>query len=89
MVASSFFFSDFRARLYATVDGQPANALPRDENGAALVLTSADPTEDYLSDEWIARNASPGLLVSKWNPIGMETRPLSASEKARAMRNSK
>ncbi len=41
------------------------------------------------SDQWIARNASPGLLVSKWNQIGMETRPLSASEKARAMRNSK
>ena len=55
--------ADFRARLYATVDGQPANALPRDENGASLVLTAADPVEDYLADEWIARNLSPGIHV--------------------------
>ena len=55
--------ADFRARLYATVDGQPANALPRDENGAALVLTSADPNEDYLADEWLARGLSPGVHV--------------------------
>lgn len=53
--------ADFRARLYATIDGQPANALPRDENGAALVLTSADPTEDFLSDEWVARGLAPGF----------------------------
>ena len=55
--------ADFRARLYATVDGQPANALPIDENGAALVLTAADPVEDYLTTEWIARNLSPGPHV--------------------------
>ena len=53
--------ADFRARLYATIDGQPANALPRDENGATLVLTAADPTEDFLSDEWLARGLSPGI----------------------------
>ncbi|MDX1686762.1 MAG: O-antigen ligase family protein [Candidatus Promineifilaceae bacterium] len=52
--------ADFRARLYATVDGQPANALPRDENGPALVLTAADPAEDYLETEVVARNLEPG-----------------------------
>ncbi len=31
---------DYRAYLYVEVDGQPANALPRDEHGSYLVLTS-------------------------------------------------
>lgn len=53
--------ADFRARLYATVDGQPANALPRDENGAMLILTSPDPTQDFISTEWVARDLPPGL----------------------------
>ncbi|HRN67613.1 MAG TPA: O-antigen ligase family protein [Promineifilum sp.] len=52
--------ADFRARLYATVDGQPANALPRDENGAMLILTSPDPTQDFISTEWVARDLPPG-----------------------------
>jgi O-antigen ligase len=55
--------ADFRARLYATIDGQPANALPRDENGAALVLTSPDPSADFLADEWLARDLAPGIHV--------------------------
>ena len=46
--------------LYVTVDGQPANALPQDENGAALVLTSPDPAEDYITIEPVARNLAPG-----------------------------
>lgn len=50
----------FRARLHITVDGRPANALPQDEHGAALVLTAPDPTEDRLSTEWVARNLAPG-----------------------------
>ena len=33
---------DYRAYLFVSIDGQPANALPRDENGAYLVLTSPD-----------------------------------------------
>lgn len=53
--------ADFRARLYATVDGEPANALPQDENGPALVLTAADPAEDYLETEVVARNLEPGV----------------------------
>ena len=55
--------ADFRARLYATVDGEPANALPEDENGAALVLTAADPDEDDISTETIATGLSPGPHV--------------------------
>jgi O-antigen ligase len=55
--------ADFRARLYATVDGQPANALPRDENGAMLILTSPDPSQDYISTEIVATNLSPGPHV--------------------------
>lgn len=55
--------ADFRARLYATVDGRPANALPRDENGAALVLTSPDPAEDFITMEWVARGLPPGPHV--------------------------
>ena len=35
--------ADYRAYLFATIDGQPANALPRDTNGDAyLILTSPD-----------------------------------------------
>jgi O-antigen ligase len=32
----------YRAHLYVTVDGQPANALPRDQQGAYLILTAPD-----------------------------------------------
>jgi hypothetical protein len=53
--------ADFRARLHITIDGQPANALPRDEHGSTLILTSADPNEDYISLEWVARDLEPGV----------------------------
>ncbi len=53
--------ADFRARLYVTVDGEPANALPRDENGAMLILTSPDPNEDYITTEALAKNLEPGV----------------------------
>ena len=52
--------ANFRARLYITIDGEPANALPRDENGAALVLTAADPAEDFITIEAVASNLDPG-----------------------------
>lgn len=52
--------ANFRARLYVTVDGQPANALPRDENGSMLILTSPDPSEDYITTELIAENLELG-----------------------------
>lgn len=55
--------ADYRARFYATIDGEPANALPRDENGTALVLTAPDPTEDFLSLETVVTNLEPGEHV--------------------------
>ena len=53
--------ANFRARLYMTVDGRPANALPRDENGTMLILTAADPNEDYIATEPVAHNLEPGV----------------------------
>ena len=53
--------ANFRARLYVTVDGKPANALPHDENGAMLILTSPDPNEDYITTVPIAENLEPGV----------------------------
>lgn len=53
--------ANFRARLYITVDGEPANALPHDENGTTLILTAAATDEDYLSIEPIAINLKPGI----------------------------
>ncbi|MFO7679163.1 MAG: hypothetical protein R6X34_03855, partial [Chloroflexota bacterium] len=55
--------ADFRARLNVTVDGEPANALPQDENGAVLVLTAPDPNEDYLVIAPVATGLEPGVHV--------------------------
>jgi O-antigen ligase len=53
--------ADFRARLYVTVDGRPANALPKDDRGAALVLTSPEEADDFITTELVATNLEPGL----------------------------
>ncbi|KAA3657963.1 MAG: hypothetical protein DWQ04_26555 [Chloroflexi bacterium] len=52
--------ADYRARLYVTIDGQPANALPQDNRGSTLVLTAPDDTEDYVATEWVAHDLTPG-----------------------------
>lgn len=52
--------ADYHGRFYATIDGQPANALPTDERGAALVLTSAEPGGDNLEIVPIATGLEPG-----------------------------
>lgn len=52
--------ADFHGRFYVTIDGQPANALPADENGAALVLTSAAPGSDTLEIVPVATGLTPG-----------------------------
>ncbi|MCA9916300.1 MAG: O-antigen ligase family protein [Anaerolineales bacterium] len=57
--------ANFRARFYITIDGQPANALPRDENGAMLILTSAVKSDDYLATEPVARNLAPGVHTAQ------------------------
>ena len=51
--------ANYRARLTITIDGQPANALPVDENGATLILTAADPTTDVLVSVPVATNLTP------------------------------
>ncbi len=40
-----------RANFYITIDGQPANALPRDEHGAYLQLIPPDVTLDRYSND--------------------------------------
>ena len=55
--------ANYRARLYVTIDGQPANALPQDNRGSTLVLTAPDETEDYVVTEWVAHDLTPGPHV--------------------------
>lgn len=57
--------ANFRARFYITVDGEPANALPRDENGAMLILTSAVKSDDYIATEWVVRDLPPGIHTAE------------------------
>ncbi|MAT96572.1 MAG: hypothetical protein CL608_05460 [Anaerolineaceae bacterium] len=57
--------ANFRARFYITIDGQPANALPRDENGSMLILTSAVKSDDYIATEPVARNLTPGVHTAQ------------------------
>ncbi|MCB8939964.1 MAG: O-antigen ligase family protein [Ardenticatenaceae bacterium] len=57
--------ANFRARFYITIDGQLANALPRDENGAMLILTSAVKSDDYIATEPVARNLTPGVHTAQ------------------------
>ncbi|VAW34353.1 hypothetical protein MNBD_CHLOROFLEXI01-4721 [hydrothermal vent metagenome] len=61
--------ANFRARFYITIDDKPANALPRDENGAMLILTSATKTDDFIATEWVARDL----------PLGVHTAEIVAS----------
>ncbi len=61
--------ADYRARFIITVDGRPANALPRDERGRSmLVLTAADPAEDYMAVEPVARDLPPGEHLLRLEP---------------------
>ena len=48
---------NYRGYLYVSVDGRPANLLPRDERGAYLVLTSADYTTEVVTLPVAARLA--------------------------------
>jgi O-antigen ligase len=61
---------DYRGRLHVTVDGRPANALPRDDAGAALVLTAPTTDREGLETIIVARNLPPGphrlTLTADW-----------------------
>ncbi len=50
-----------RAHLYVTIDGQPANALPRDGRGAFLQLIPPDLTQVEVALIPVARGLTPGL----------------------------
>lgn len=52
--------ANFRARFYIEIDGEPANALPLDNGRAALLLTTADPNEDYIHTELVAEQLEAG-----------------------------
>jgi hypothetical protein len=53
--------ADYRARFYVTIDGEPANALPRTEDGrATLILTAEAETQEYISNEVVGKNLEPG-----------------------------
>ncbi len=51
---------DYRAYFYVAVDGRPANALPTDERGAYLCLTSPDRSANEVAMVPVARRLSPG-----------------------------
>ncbi len=51
---------DYVAYLYPVIDGQPANALPRDANGRAYIVLTSDSREPKLTLVPIARDLSPG-----------------------------
>ncbi len=51
---------DYRAYFYVTVDGEPANALPQDDLGAYLNLTSPDRTAHDVVTVPVARHLAPG-----------------------------
>ena len=69
---------DYVAWFYASVDGEPANALPRDPKGNAyLTLTSANrqPTEQLVT---LARDLGPGphrLTLSAVDLVAQERQP--------------
>ncbi|MBN1888518.1 MAG: O-antigen ligase family protein [Thermoflexales bacterium] len=50
-----------RAHLYVTVDGQPANALPRDDVGAFLQLIPPDFSTADIATVAVARGLQPAL----------------------------
>jgi len=52
---------DYTAFLYVTIDGAPANALPRDELGRTYVNLSSDTQEPKLTIVPLAHDLAPGL----------------------------
>jgi O-antigen ligase len=52
---------DYVAYLYATVDGQPANALPQEADGEAFVLLTSPDRKPHTDTILLARNLPPGV----------------------------
>lgn len=57
--------ADYRAYLYVTIDGQPANALPHDQRGAYLVLTAPDPARPSVETLPVARGLPDGVHIAE------------------------
>ena len=57
--------ANYRARLYVTIDGEPANGLPRDEFGTNLILTAPSPEIDEIVVEPVATNLTPGIHTAE------------------------
>lgn len=55
---------NYRANFFVTIDGQPANALPQDESGAYLVLSSPD-GQLQIQTIPVARNLGDGAHVAR------------------------
>ena len=59
---------DYRGYLYVSVDGRPANRLPREERGSYLVLTSPDYTPQVVTitvAEGLADGPHSALIVTE------------------------
>ncbi|MBM4425416.1 MAG: hypothetical protein FJ030_18900 [Chloroflexi bacterium] len=52
--------ADYRAYLFVTIDGQPANALPKDSNGTAYVILTSPDLQPRLDTITLARGLAPG-----------------------------
>ncbi len=77
---------NYRAYTYVTVDGKPANALPHDERGAYLIMTSPD-IQPHIEMIEVAHSLGDGTHVAEisvdrgwnqWALIGWSSRPVLA-----------
>ncbi|MEP7356196.1 MAG: hypothetical protein ABI847_03090, partial [Anaerolineales bacterium] len=54
--------ADYRGYLYVTIDGQPANRLPRDARGAYLVLTAPEADVPQVVSVPVAAGLDPAVV---------------------------
>ncbi len=52
--------ADYRAYLYVTIDGQAANALPKDESGAAYAILTSPDLQPHIETIVLASGLTPG-----------------------------
>jgi O-antigen ligase len=52
--------ADYRAYLYVTIDGQPANALPKAANGDAYVILNSPDLQPHIDTITLASGLAPG-----------------------------
>ncbi len=60
-IALSVRRDDYVAYLYVTVDGEPANALPREMDGEAFILLTSPDRKPRTDTILVARNLPPGV----------------------------